>query len=76
VATRNQIVRNLNLIDSPVHDHANSHCFMKALKGSLLESVYETKNADDGLFELQVKSQSLLLPDQSAYISGSLALTR
>ncbi|KAL9619016.1 MAG: hypothetical protein Q9160_006337 [Pyrenula sp. 1 TL-2023] len=32
---------------SPVHDHANAHCIMKILKGSLVETMYETPVAQD-----------------------------
>ncbi|KAI4683865.1 uncharacterized protein J4E84_006705 [Alternaria hordeiaustralica] len=32
---------------SPIHDHANAHCIMKVLKGSLTETRFATPTEDD-----------------------------
>eukprot|EP00834_Sanchytrium_tribonematis_P007741 NODE_752_length_4215_cov_0.325559.p4 type:complete len:210 gc:universal NODE_752_length_4215_cov_0.325559:1369-740(-) len=48
---------------SPIHDHGNSHCFMKILQGELHEIQY---NGD-----LQVKQHQILLENDLAYIQTS-----
>lgn len=32
---------------SPIHDHANAHCVMKILKGSLRETLYDYPDSGD-----------------------------
>lgn len=36
---------------SPIHDHDGSHCIMKVLKGTLIETLYTAKKEDSFYFE-------------------------
>ncbi|EXJ95912.1 cysteine dioxygenase [Capronia coronata CBS 617.96] len=46
---------------SPIHDHANAHCVMKILKGSLKETLY---SMPPGSADSQIKSSGTLTPPQ------------
>ncbi|KAF1918966.1 RmlC-like cupin domain-containing protein [Ampelomyces quisqualis] len=64
---------------SPIHDHANAHCIMKILKGSLTETRYawptvDRNNAEDR--PLQVLSSKTYEADQVTYMSDKLGLHR
>ncbi|RWS30589.1 cysteine dioxygenase type 1-like protein [Leptotrombidium deliense] len=67
---------------SSIHDHSNSHCFMKMLAGSLREIRYEWPQNDadtvdaDGVHEMKVVGESVLHTDQVTYINDSLGLHR
>ncbi|CAL8109506.1 unnamed protein product [Orchesella dallaii] len=62
---------------SAVHDHADAHCFMKILDGSLSEVRFdwpqEGDNEEAGLKEL---SRTLLRKNEVCYINDSLGLHR
>jgi len=62
---------------SAVHDHADAHCFMKILDGSLSEVRFdwpqEGDNEETGLKEL---SRTLLRKNEVCYINDSLGLHR
>ena len=57
---------------SSIHDHSNSHCFMKILAGDLLETSYEWP--EDGKQQpnsaMKVTAQHSYTRDQVTYISG------
>lgn len=53
---------------SAIHDHANSHCFMKMLRGSLEEIRFDwPKKEGDELKEI---GRSILREGDVAYING------
>lgn len=54
---------------SGIHDHADSHCFMKMLKGSLEEIRYSWPQTDDGSALAETGRTPLLLNDL-CYING------
>jgi len=62
---------------SAVHDHADAHCFMKILDGSLSEVRFdwpkEEDNEETGLREL---SRTMLRTNEVCYINDSLGLHR
>ncbi|KAF1925548.1 cysteine dioxygenase type I [Didymella exigua CBS 183.55] len=64
---------------SPIHDHANAHCIMKILKGSLTETRYawptvNLNNSED--HHMQVISEKTYQADQVTYMSDKLGLHR
>ncbi|KAL1140777.1 hypothetical protein AAG570_000707 [Ranatra chinensis] len=58
---------------SPIHDHANAHCFMKILQGSLQEVRFQWPVDNQPLREL---SRTILPLDDVCYINDSLGLHR
>uniref|UniRef100_A0A9J8ADT1 Cysteine dioxygenase n=1 Tax=Cyprinus carpio carpio TaxID=630221 RepID=A0A9J8ADT1_CYPCA len=54
---------------SSIHDHTDSHCFMKLLQGQLKETLFDwpDRKLQGGM---QQKSQRVLLENQCAYING------
>lgn len=62
---------------SPIHDHANAHCIMKVLAGSLRETVYYTPEQDyERLEPLRIKSDKEHFPNDVAYIADDIGLHR
>lgn len=72
---------------SAIHDHSNSHCFMKILQGELCEIRYDwpckqTKNSDseqgktNSEQEIKETSHSILELDRVCYINDYLGLHR
>ena len=62
--------------ESPVHDHAGSHCVMKVLQGSLKETQYkwpEYKVMEGQRSPLQVQGSTLLSRDEVTYISDNVS---
>ncbi|KAL4660869.1 cysteine dioxygenase type 1, partial [Arapaima gigas] len=60
---------------SSIHDHTNSHCFMKMLQGQLKETLFDWP--DSKLHgSMKPKSQRVLQENQCAYISDSIGLHR
>lgn len=61
---------------SPIHDHANAHCLMKVLKGSLKETLYSWPNenvVNDGLASpLRTKKETIYGRDQVTYMSDNV----
>ena len=61
---------------SSIHSHANSHCFMKVLRGTLQETLYEwpeesSKGAGaEGLAPMTVKQVMIHNQDAVTYING------
>uniref|UniRef100_A0A8C6WXB3 Cysteine dioxygenase n=1 Tax=Neogobius melanostomus TaxID=47308 RepID=A0A8C6WXB3_9GOBI len=58
---------------SSIHDHTDSHCFMKLLQGQLKETLFEWP---DKKGEMVQKSQRILLENKVAYINDSIGLHR
>ena len=56
-------------ICSSIHDHSDSHCFMKLLQGQLKETLFDwPENKSKG--EMVLKSQRILQENTVAYING------
>ena len=56
-------------IYSSIHDHTDSHCFMKLLQGQLKETLFEwPDNKSHG--DMVQKSQRILQENKVAYING------
>ncbi|KAL2053893.1 hypothetical protein ABVK25_005822 [Lepraria finkii] len=64
--------------ESPIHDHAGSHCIMKMLQGSLRETRYDwpDSNLVNGGHRspLQPKKETVLSRDDVTYITDSHGL--
>lgn len=60
---------------SSIHDHSNSHCFMKCLDGELLETKYEWPGIVDGEEEQEMveKCKTPLRKNEVCYINGNLS---
>lgn len=54
---------------SSIHDHTESHCFMKLLQGQLKETLYEWPESKSHGDMVQ-KSQRILQENKVAYING------
>ncbi|RMZ92236.1 hypothetical protein DV736_g523, partial [Chaetothyriales sp. CBS 134916] len=60
---------------SPIHDHANAHCVMKILKGSLKETQYAMPKANGSIQQPpQVTKESTYTENEVTYISDSIGL--
>jgi len=64
-----------------IHDHANAHCFMKVLAGSLTEIRFEWPEAepsekDDDVREMKVAGENDLGVNEVTYINDTLGLHR
>lgn len=81
--TRNGVVDingNANLLilvwsptrSSAIHDHANAHCCMKILKGSLQESLYDVPTEEG--HHLDPKKETMMHRDEVGYISDAIGL--
>nr|XP_033784960.1 cysteine dioxygenase type 1 isoform X2 [Geotrypetes seraphini] len=60
---------------SSIHDHTDSHCFLKMLQGNLKETLFEwpDKKINE---EMVKKSENVLKENQCAYINDSIGLHR
>ncbi|XP_040199728.1 cysteine dioxygenase type 1 [Rana temporaria] len=60
---------------SSIHDHTNSHCFLKILQGNLKETLYEwpQKKSNGAMVKT---SEAVLKLNQCAYINDSMGLHR
>lgn len=58
-------------IYSSIHDHTDSHCFMKILQGNLKETLFEWPEKK-GNGEMTKKSERVLRENQCAYINGKI----
>lgn len=65
---------------SSIHDHSNSHCFMKCLDGELLETKYEwpTQKNDDNEHEekMKLRCKTNLPTNGVCYINDDICLHR
>ncbi|KAM6188062.1 LOW QUALITY PROTEIN: uncharacterized protein WM294_015816 [Sarcoramphus papa] len=60
-------------IYSSIHDHSDSHCFMKILQGNLKETLFEWPEKK-GNGEMTKKSERVLRENQCIYINDSIGL--
>jgi cysteine dioxygenase len=60
---------------SSIHNHTNSHCFMKCLQGTLVETRYAWPT-DDQEEPMHILSRGELKEGQVSYINDSLGLHR
>jgi cysteine dioxygenase len=61
---------------SSIHDHADAHCFVKVLKGTLRETMYEWPNESEGETEMVKKDVNDYPQDGVTYINDSMGLHR
>ncbi|CAI7672357.1 unnamed protein product [Penicillium bialowiezense] len=61
---------------SPVHDHANAHCIMKILAGTLQETVYRIPDQESDRGPLEIKSDKRHTMNDVTYISDDIGLHR
>jgi len=61
---------------SSIHDHSNSHCFMKMLEGKLTEQRYDWPSESEENEPLKPASQAILDLNEVCYINDSLGLHR
>ncbi|KZF22204.1 cysteine dioxygenase [Xylona heveae TC161] len=63
---------------SPIHDHADAHCVMKVLRGSLKESLYswpDRNKTNEGIpSPLEIKKETVFGENQVTYMSDNLGL--
>ncbi|XP_005557607.1 cysteine dioxygenase type 1 isoform X1 [Macaca thibetana thibetana] len=57
-----------------IHDHTNSHCFLKMLQGNLKETLFAWPDKKSN--EMVKKSERVLRENQCAYINDSIGLHR
>lgn len=60
---------------SSIHSHANSHCFMKVLDGSVQEALYDWPKPDQNM-QMHQREVNKYERNQTAYISDSIGLHR
>ncbi|XP_067143026.1 cysteine dioxygenase type 1 [Centruroides vittatus] len=60
---------------SSIHDHSDSHCFMKILDGKLLESKFQWPQ-DSENSEMVCSGETILNLNEVAYINDSIGLHR
>ena len=58
---------------SAIHDHANSHCFMKILQGSIQEVRFSWPNNESE--PMQEIGRKELLTNEVCYINGKFEIT-
>lgn len=58
-----------HLICSSIHDHTDSHCFMKLLQGQLKETLFHWPDTKSQGAMVQ-KSQRIIQENKVAYING------
>ncbi|KAK2156596.1 hypothetical protein LSH36_209g04021 [Paralvinella palmiformis] len=61
---------------SSIHDHSNSHCFVKILEGQLKETRYNWPSESQGETEMNPSEISIYEKDQVAYMSDRIGLHR
>ncbi|XP_077418454.1 cysteine dioxygenase type 1 [Vanacampus margaritifer] len=59
---------------SSIHDHSDSHCFMKMLQGELKETLFDWPKGEDS--QMKERSHSNLKENSVAYINDSIGLHR
>ncbi|XP_028518569.1 cysteine dioxygenase type 1 [Exaiptasia diaphana] len=61
---------------SSIHDHTDSHCFLKVLDGKLKETLYHWPTDSQEEKPLEVKSTTFVQRDDVTYINDSIGLHR
>ena len=64
---------------SPIHDHADAHCVMKILKGSLKETLYQKQvisedQSPESSTPPEITKETTYLKDEVTYISDQIGL--
>ncbi|XP_061881504.1 cysteine dioxygenase type 1-like [Entelurus aequoreus] len=59
---------------SSIHDHSDSHCFMKMLQGELKETLFDWPKEEGG--QMTERSHKILKENTVAYINDSIGLHR
>ncbi|KAK5257680.1 Cysteine dioxygenase, partial [Exophiala xenobiotica] len=68
---------------SPIHDHADAHCVMKILKGTLQETLYSvppcssdngSENSSGSITPPQIRKETLYHENQVTYISDKIGV--
>jgi hypothetical protein len=57
---------------SSIHDHSNSHCFVKILEGELQETMYNWPSESDGETHMTAREVNRYKRDGVTYINGEL----
>lgn len=57
---------------SAIHDHSNSHCFIKVLDGQITEHVYNAPEFEQNSNALQIKSVNVYSVDEISYIHDKI----
>lgn len=57
---------------SAIHDHANAHCCMKVIKGSLKESLYDVPSEEG--HQLIPRQETILQRNEVGYIADTIGL--
>lgn len=57
-------------VSSAIHDHSNSHCLVKVLEGSLVESLYDWPKSQGETKSLSLKRESTFDCNQVTYMHG------
>lgn len=57
---------------SSIHDHSNSHCFMKCLDGELLETKYEWPDSSEEIQEMKERCKTVMKKNDVCYINGNV----
>lgn len=60
---------------SSIHDHTDSHCFLKLLQGQLKETLFKWPDSKTHGDMVQ-KSQRILQENQCAYINGKIVCSK
>ncbi|MCJ1478350.1 Cysteine dioxygenase [Lambiella insularis] len=65
---------------SPIHDHANAHCLMKVLQGSLKETLYDWPDTDTKLdgsaSPIHAKKETVYKENEVTYMSDKVSVIR
>ncbi|XP_052786590.1 cysteine dioxygenase type 1-like [Mya arenaria] len=61
---------------SSIHSHANSHCFMKVVDGSVNEEMFDWPNESESEHEMSAKGMSTYNRNEVAYICDAMGLHR
>ena len=57
---------------SSIHSHANAHCFMKILDGSVSEQMFEWPSESEDESEMRSIGVNTYVRNQVAYINGKI----
>lgn len=61
---------------SSIHDHSNSHCFVKMLDGQLQETRYNWPTECEGETQMNPREVNIYEKDQVTYINDTIGLHR
>lgn len=61
---------------SSIHSHANAHCFLKVIDGSLHEEMYEWPSESEGETQMTPRQVSQFQKNQVTYINDDIGLHR